>query len=80
MPILDGSVTGTEVYQELRALTTNEFGSFAFQIGTDAEYVTSGSFDAIAWETGKKFLKLDYDPTNQFDWSLTLGTIEFGLL
>ena len=77
LTVLDGSATGTEVYQELRALTTNEYGSFAFQIGRDAEYVTIGEFSDIIWETGNIFLKIDYDPTNQFNWELTLGTIEF---
>lgn len=76
LTVLDGSATGTEVYQELRALTTNSYGSFAFQIGKDADYVTAGSFADIAWETGEKYLKIDYDPTNQFVWDLTLGTIQ----
>ncbi len=77
LTIIDGSVTGTEIYQELRALVTNSYGSFSFQIGWDADFVTIGSFDAIEWKTGAKFLKIDYDPTNQFNWSLSLGTIEF---
>jgi len=77
LTIIDGSATGTEVYQELRALTTNDYGSFSFQIGRNANYVTIGTFDAIDWNTGQKFLKIDYDPTNQFNWALTLGTIEF---
>ncbi len=77
LTVLDGSATGTEAYQELRALTTNEYGSFSFQIGRDADYVTVGAFADIIWQTGNKFLKLDYDPTNQFNWDLTLGTIEF---
>jgi len=77
LTIIDGSATGTEVYQELRALSTNDYGSFSFQIGRNANYVTLGTFDAIDWNTGQKFLKIDYDPTNQFNWALTLGTIEF---
>jgi hypothetical protein len=77
LTIIDGSATGTEVYQELRALTTNDYGSFSFQIGRNANYVTIGTFDAIDWNTVQKFLKIDYDPTNQFNWALTLGTIEF---
>jgi len=77
LTIIDGSATGTEVYQELRALTTNSYGSFSFQIGRDANYVTIGTFAGIDWNTGNKFLKIDYDPTNQFNWALTLGTIEF---
>jgi len=59
LTVLDGSATGTEVYQELRALTTNGYGSFSFQIGRDANYVTIGTFDAIDWNTGAKYLKID---------------------
>jgi hypothetical protein len=77
LTIIDGSATGTEIYQELRALTTNDYGSFSFQIGRDPNFVTIGSFEEIDWKTGGKFLKIDYDPTNQFNWNLSLGTIEF---
>lgn len=77
LTIIEGSAGGTEIYQELRALITNAYGSFSFQIGRDANFVTMGDFDEIDWKTGAKFLKIDYDPTNQFNWDLTLGTIEF---
>jgi hypothetical protein len=77
LTIIDGSATGTDVYQELRALTTSGYGSFSFQIGRNANFVTIGNIDNINWNSGNKFLKIDYDPTNQFNWSLTLGTIEF---
>lgn len=77
LTILDDAVNGTEIYQELRALTTNGYGSFSFQIGRDPEYITIGDFKEVKWGQGKKFLKVDFDPTNKFDWSLTLGTIEF---
>lgn len=77
LTIIEGSASGAEIYQELRALVTNAYGSFSFQIGRDADFVTIGSFDAIDWKTGAKFLKIDYDPSNQFNWDLTLGTIEF---
>ncbi|MBN2779010.1 MAG: PKD domain-containing protein [Bacteroidales bacterium] len=77
LSILDGTDEGPVIYQELRALQTNAYGSFSFQIGRDANYVTAGSFDEIVWETGNKFLKIDYDPSNTFTFTLTLGTIEF---
>jgi hypothetical protein len=77
LTILEGGTSGTPVYQELRAVTTNEYGSFAFQIGSNANYVTLGSFDDINWSTGNKYLSIDYDPTNQFNWNLTLGVIKF---
>ena len=77
LTITDGADGNAEVYQELRSLTTNSFGSFSFQIGADPDYVTLGAFSDIEWETGEKFIKIDYDPSNQFDWSLTLGTMKF---
>ena len=77
LTILAGAADGTEVYQELRALETNDYGSFSFQIGRDANYITVGSFEEIDWAGNSKFLKIDYDPTNTFTFDLTLGTIEF---
>ncbi|MCP4176885.1 MAG: hypothetical protein GY756_03890, partial [bacterium] len=76
LTIIDGSFMDNEVYQEVRSLTTNGFGAFSFQIGRDADYVSIGEFSEIEWETGEKFLKIDYNPSNQEDWSLSLGTIE----
>lgn len=77
LTIIDGAADGTEIYQELRALTTNNYGSFSFQIGRNANYVTIGSFEEIDWAVDNKFLKIDYDPTNTFSFDLSLGTIEF---
>src|SRR6056297_3161054 len=76
LTIIDSVSGGTEVYQELRALTTNDYGSLSFQIGHGADFVTIGTFAGINWTTGDKHLKIDYDPTNTFNWSLTLGTIK----
>jgi len=76
LTIIDSVTGGSEIYQELRALSTNNFGSFSFQIGQGADYVTLGAFLDVQWETGEKYLKIDYDPTNTFDWSLSLGTLE----
>lgn len=77
LSVLDGSAQGTVIYQELRALQTNAYGSFSFQIGVGANYTPIGTFQNIAWESGNKFLKIDYDPSNTFTFDLTLGIIEF---
>ncbi|NCC88539.1 MAG: hypothetical protein EOM05_11890, partial [Clostridia bacterium] len=77
LSVLDETPEGTVVYQELRALQTNAYGSFSFQIGVGANFVTIGTMEEIEWENGSKFLKIDYDPTNTFTFNLTLGTIEF---
>ncbi|MDY0143043.1 MAG: FISUMP domain-containing protein [Bacteroidales bacterium] len=77
LSVVDLTPEGTVVYQELRALQTNAYGSFSFQIGRDANYVTVGAFENIGWADDSKFLKIEYDPTNTFTFNLTLGTIEF---
>lgn len=76
LTIVEGSTTGTEIYQELHSVTTDNYGNFSFKIGREASFVTVGNFNEIEWENGKKYLKIDYDPSNNFDWSLSLGTIE----
>jgi uncharacterized protein (TIGR02145 family) len=77
LSILDNSSTGPVIYKELRALTTNAYGSFSFQIGIDPYATLTGKMEDINWLQGRKFLKIDYDPTNQLQFSLTLGIIEF---
>jgi len=77
LSVIDSSQGGTIVYQELRALQTNAYGSFSFQIGVDPAFTTVGTFQSIDWATSKKHLKIDYDPSNTFSFSLTLGTIKF---
>ena len=62
LTILDGAPEGELVYREIRSLTTNAYGSFSFQIGRDP-YMAVGEFADIDWAGGRKFLKIDYDPT-----------------
>lgn len=77
LSVIDSTQGGATVYQELRAVQTNAFGSFSFDIGVNPNYVTAGAYNAILWHTGKKHLKIDYDPTNTFSFSLSLGTVAF---
>lgn len=77
LSVIDSVAGGAIVYQELRALQTDLYGSFNFQIGFNPDFVTTGVFADINWATGSKYLKIDYDPTNTFNWGLTLGTIGF---
>jgi len=77
LSVIDSSLGGSIVYQELRALQTNAYGSFSFQIGVAPAFITIGTFQGINWPTGDKHLKIDYDPTNTFNFTLTLGTIKF---
>ncbi|HOR61199.1 MAG TPA: FISUMP domain-containing protein [Bacteroidales bacterium] len=76
LSILDGSAEGTQVYREVRTLTTNTYGSFSFQIGRGASDF-EGDFSAIDWSANDKFIKIDYDPNANSNFELSLGTIEF---
>jgi hypothetical protein len=59
--ILQGSASGTAVYQETQTLTTNANGLVSLEIGTGT--VVSGTFAAIEWFTGTYFIKTETDPT-----------------
>ena len=76
LTIIDGAPDGQLVYREIRSLTTNAYGSFSFQIGRDP-YMAVGEFANIDWAGGRKFLKIDYDPTATLSFNLSLGTVEF---
>ena len=59
--IHDISPTGSIVYQETRSgIQTNQFGLFTCAIG--AGTVVSGTFGAINWGVGDKFLQVELDP------------------
>ncbi len=58
--ILQGSATGTEVFAEDHAVTTNEFGLINIEIGS----VNSAAFGAIDWSNGPYFLKVSVDGTS----------------
>ena len=60
--ILDGSATGTNVYSEVRQLTTNQLGLFTAAIGGSGATNVTGNFATIDWSTGKKFIKVEVDP------------------
>ena len=76
LSVIDGTAEGPVVYREIRALQTNAYGGFNFQVGREPN-IADGNFSEIDWANGRKFLKVDYDPTNSMSFNLTLGTIEF---
>lgn len=77
LSVIDSAQGGAIVYQEMRALQTNGYGSFSFQIGVNPDFTTIGAFPNINWGTGEKHLKIDYDPANTFNFTLSLGVIKF---
>lgn len=70
--ILQGSATGTSVYQEYHKTSTNAYGLVSVRLGEGI--VESGSFTAINWGAGPYFLKVAVDPlggTNYVDMGTT---------
>lgn len=74
LSILSGSATGTYVYVETHARTTDAYGMFTLQIGQGT--VVSGLFSTINWGTNTYFLKVEIDPTGGTNYGLA-GTTQF---
>jgi hypothetical protein len=66
--ILDGSFSGTAVYQEVQNVTTNEFGLFTADIGTSTTY--TGFFNTINWAIAPKFLQVEIDTNGAGSYAL----------
>jgi hypothetical protein len=58
--ILDGSATGTTVYQERHTATTNAYGLYNVSIGGGT--VISGTIGSVNWASGDKYIKVELDP------------------
>jgi uncharacterized protein (TIGR02145 family) len=57
--LLQGSISGTAVYAETQATTTNQFGLITLNIGSGT--VVSGTFASINWAGGPYFIKVEMD-------------------
>lgn len=71
--ILQGSATGTPVYVETHAATTNSNGLATVKIGGGT--VVSGTFSTIDWSTGTYFVKTETDITGGTNYTIA-GTSE----
>ncbi len=71
--IRDLTSSGTIVYQETHTVTTNAYGLFNLKVGNGT--VTQGTFSAIAWGSGSKFIQTELDPTGGTNYS-SGGTTE----
>ncbi len=74
LSILDGSATGTLVYQETQNPTTDNTGLFSIVIGNGT--VVSGAFNTINWGNGSKWLKTEIDITGGTNY-VVIGTSQF---
>ncbi|MEX2485403.1 MAG: hypothetical protein WED10_12610 [Brumimicrobium sp.] len=68
--IIQGSVTGTEVYQETHTPTTNANGLVSLEIGTGT--AVSGSFNTIDWADGPYYVKSETDPTGGTNYTIEI--------
>ena len=69
--IREGSVTGTNVYEENHNISTNTNGLVSVEIGAGVS--TLGSFSAIAWHSGSYFVETQVDLSGGSSFSL-IGT------
>jgi len=69
--ILNGSISGTVVYQETQITTTNSLGLFNVNVGQGT--VVSGTFSTIAWGGGSKFLEVALDAAGGSNY-VVMGT------
>lgn len=63
--ILDGSASGTNVYQETQFLTTDQYGRVNCAVGGGT--VVSGDFSTIDWGNGGKYLQVEIDSGTGFE-------------
>ncbi|MFN0188086.1 MAG: hypothetical protein ACKVQV_05235, partial [Bacteroidia bacterium] len=63
LKIRDASAFGTVMYSEVRNLTTDASGLFNIKIGSTGANSTTGSWAAINWASGSKYLQIEMDPT-----------------
>lgn len=73
LSVRSGSITGTVVYQETFAVSTNQFGLYAVQVGRGTP--VSGTFSTIAWGTAPHFLEVEMDITGGTNYTAA-GTSE----
>jgi hypothetical protein len=69
--VLQGSASGSEIFSETQAATTNANGLLSLQIG--AGNAVTGAFANIDWANGPYFIKTETDPTGGSNYSI-VGT------
>jgi hypothetical protein len=67
--ILQGSASGTAVYEETHTPTANDNGLVSVVIGNGT--VVSGDMTTIDWENGPYFIKSETDPTGGTNYTVT---------
>ena len=65
LSIHTGTPDGIVEYSETRAVTTNQFGLFNVQIGSEGASNVQGNFTSINWSSGSKFLQTEISVNSQ---------------
>jgi len=61
--LMQGSMDGTVVSQEVYAVVTDDFGLFNLEIGQGNAVAGTPDFENIDWGAGPFFLRMEMDPT-----------------
>jgi len=69
------SSTGSVVYTETRAITTNAGGLFSVQIGSAGTTASTGTLSGVNWLDGDKYLQVELDPDANNNYS-NLGNVQ----
>jgi hypothetical protein len=72
LSIIDNSATGTVLYTETHAKTTNDKGLYSLVIGQGT--VVTGTFAGIDWGKNIKFLKVEMDATGGTNYTIVGST------
>jgi hypothetical protein len=67
--LLQGSASGTAVYEETQTPTSNINGLVSIEIGSGT--VVNGDFSAIDWVNGPYFIKTETDPAGGTNYTIT---------
>ncbi len=70
--VIDNSATGTVLYTETHAKTTNDKGLYSLVIGQGT--VVTGTFSSIDWGKNAKFLKVEMDSSGGTNYTIVGST------
>ena len=73
LTIHDGSATGPVDYQETQTVLTNAYGLYNVAVGDGTPTALGGTFAAIPWALGDKYLQIEIDPAAGTSYT-TVGT------
>lgn len=73
LTIHTGTAYGVIQYSEARSVTTDQDGLFGMQIGSPGATNITGSWSAITWENGTKYLQVEIDTAGGTNY-LNMGT------